>query len=96
MPLLNDQLDFSAHPLLPPSFSGDMVIWMVVDMDFFRNEPITDVVRRLNLSTDSESVMNLLTRSAVTQARQRVGAWGPPQWNGSSVRPHRHGARNVT
>ncbi len=32
--------------------------------------------------------MNLLARSAVTQARQRVG---PPQWNGSSARPHRQG-----
>ncbi len=38
------------------------------------NEPITDVVRRLNLSADGEAGMNLLARSAVTQARQRVGA----------------------
>lgn len=37
------------------------------------NEPITDVVRRLNLSADGEAGMNLLARSAVTQARQRVG-----------------------
>lgn len=51
-----------------------MVIWMVVAMAFFRNEPITDVVRRLNLSADGEAGINLLARSAVTQARQRVGA----------------------
>ena len=37
---------------------GNMVIWMVVAMAFFRNEPITDVVRRLNLSVDGEAGMN--------------------------------------
>ncbi|TGC07846.1 IS4 family transposase, partial [Escherichia sp. E2593] len=70
MPLLNDLLDFSDHPLMPPPSAqlfaehlpvewiqhcltlsayatvrrrrlpGDMVIWMVVAMAFFRNEPI--------------------------------------------------------
>ena len=109
MPLLNDLLDFSDHPLMPPPSAqlfaehlpvewiqhcltlsehatvrrrrlpGDMVIWMVVAMAFFRNEPITDVVRRLNLSADGEAGMNLLARSAVTQARQRVGA-APVEW----------------
>lgn len=64
MPLLNDLLDFSDHPLMTPPAAwiqhgltlsehatvrrrrlpGDMVIWMVVSMVFFRNEPITDVV----------------------------------------------------
>lgn len=46
-------------------------------MAFFRNEPITDVVRRLSLEADGEAGMNLLARSA----------WEPPRWNGSSVRP---------
>ncbi|EFX28084.1 ISCro3 transposase [Escherichia coli O55:H7 str. USDA 5905] len=36
-------------------------------------------VRRLNLSVDGEAGMNLLARSAVTQARQRVGA-APVEW----------------
>lgn len=53
---------------------GDRVIWMVVAMAFFRNEPITDVVRRVNLSADGEAGMNLLARRAVTQVRQRVEA----------------------
>lgn len=87
-------LTLSAHATVRRRrLPGDMVIWMVVAMAFFRNEPITDVVRRLNLSADGEAGINLLARSAVTQARQRVGA---PWWNGSSARPHRHGARNVT
>lgn len=50
-------------------------------------------IYRLNLSADGEAGISLLARSAVTQERQRVG---PPWWNGSSARPHRHGARNVT
>ncbi|MED8075529.1 transposase domain-containing protein, partial [Escherichia coli] len=37
------------------------------------------VVRRLNLSADGEAGINLLARSAVTQARQRVGA-APVEW----------------
>ncbi len=37
-------------------------------MAFFRNESITDVVRRLNLSADGKAGMNLLARSA----------WGRP------------------
>lgn len=47
---------------------------------------------RLNLSADGEAGISLLARSAVTQS---ASAWGP-RWNGSSARPHRHGARNVT
>lgn len=58
---------------------GDMVVWMVVCMAFFRNEPITDIVRRLNLSADGEAGTQLLARSAITQARQRVGA-APVEW----------------
>ncbi len=109
MPLLDDLLSFSDHPLLPPPSAqifaehlpvewlqhclslsthatvrrrrlpGDMVVWMVVCMAFFRNEPITDIVRRLNLSADGEAGMQLLARSAITQARQRVGA-APVEW----------------
>lgn len=48
---------------------GDMVIWMVVAMAFFRNEPITDVVHRLNLSADGEAGMTCWPPRAVTQAR---------------------------
>ncbi len=112
MPLLNDLLDFSDHPLMPPpsaqlfaehlptewiqhclTLSAHATVrrrrlpgtWL---SGWWCNEPITDVVRRLNLSADGEAGMNLLARSAVTR---RVSAWGPPQWNGSSARPHRQG-----
>ena len=62
------------RPFAAVIYRGDIVIWMVVVMAFFRNEPITDVVRRLKLRADGEAGINLLTRSVVTQARQRVGA----------------------
>ena len=48
-------------------------------MAFFRNEPVTDIVRRLNLRADGEAGPQLLARSAITQARQRVGA-APIEW----------------
>ena len=50
-------------------------------------------VRRLNLSVDGEAGMNLLARSAVTQARQRVGA-APVEWLFRQTA--QTGARNVT
>ena len=62
------------RPFAAVIYRGDIVIWMVVVMAFFRNEPITDVVRRLKLRADGEAGINLLTHSVVTQARQRVGA----------------------
>ncbi len=54
---------------------------------------LPDVVRRLNLSADGEAGMNLLARSAVTQARQRVGA-APVEWLFRQTA--QTGARNVT
>lgn len=58
---------------------GDMVVWMTVGMAFFRNEPITEVVRRMAISADGLAGTDLLARSAITQARQRVGA-APLEW----------------
>ena len=65
----------SFHPChrQTPSFAGDMVVWMVVCMAFFRNEPITEIVRRLNLSADGEAGTQLLARSAITQAGNASG-----------------------
>jgi hypothetical protein len=69
-----------------------MVIWMVVAMAFFRNEPITDVVRRLNLSADGEAGMNLLARKASPRPASGCG----PRLNGSFARLRRHGEPNAT
>ena len=84
-PLSGCSIAFSFHPChrQTPSFAGDMVVWMVVCMAFFRNEPITEIVRRLNLSADGEAGTQLLARSAITQAGQRVGA---APWSGCFAR----------
>ena len=113
MPLLNDLLDFSDHPLMPPpsaqlfaehlptewiqhclTLSAHATVrrrrlpgtWL---SGWWCNEPITDVVRRLNLSADGEA-MNLLARSAVTQ---RVSAWGRP--SGMALPPDRTDRRGT-
>jgi hypothetical protein len=112
MPLLNDLLDFSDHPLMPPpsaqlfaehlptewiqhclTLSAHATVRRRRLSGWWCNEPITDVVRRLNLSADGEAGMNLLARSAVTQARQRVGA-APVEWLFRQTA--QTGARNVT
>ena len=84
-PLSGCSIAFSFHPChrQTPSFAGDMVVWMVVCMAFFRNEPITEIVRRLNLSADGEAGTQLLARSAITQASN---ASGLPPWSGCFAR----------
>ncbi len=52
---------------------NDMVLWLVVGMAFFRNEPIAEVARRLNICADGLADEALLAKSALTQARQRLG-----------------------
>ena len=79
-------------PPMPPS---DAVVCrgygrlMVVCMAFFRNEPITEIVRRLNLSADGEAGTQLLARSAITQASN---ASGLPPWSGCFARRLMSGA----
>ncbi len=46
---------------------SDMVLWLVVGMAFFRNEPISEVARRLNICAEG------LAYDALSQARQRLG-----------------------
>ncbi len=116
MPLLNDLLDFSDHPLMPPPSAQLFAEHLPTEWiqhcltlsllmrpfaavtrgtwlsGWWCNDRIT-VVRRLNLSADGEAGMNLLARSAVTQARQRVGA-APVEWLFRQTA--QTGARNVT
>ncbi len=57
----------------------DMVLWLVVGMAMFRNEPVNEVARRLNISADGLANDQLLARSGLSQARQRLGA-EPMAW----------------
>lgn len=60
---------------LPP----DMVLWLVVGMAFFRGEPIIEVARRLNICANGLAGEELLAKSAISQARQRLGQ-SPVKW----------------
>ena len=51
----------------------DMVLWLVIGMAMFRNEPINEVARRLNICADGLAGDELLARSGLSQARQRLG-----------------------
>ena len=56
---------------------SDMVLWLVVGMAFFRNEPIVEVARRMNICAEGLADEVLLAKSALTQARQRLGSEAP-------------------
>ncbi|RUO76541.1 IS4 family transposase [Idiomarina tyrosinivorans] len=53
---------------------SDQVMWLVLGMAFFRNKPIAEVARSLNISADGLANEQMLAKSALTQARQRLGA----------------------
>jgi len=52
---------------------SDMVLWLVIGMALFRNEPVDEVARRLNICAHGLASDELLARSALSQARQRLG-----------------------
>ncbi|HET8807195.1 MAG TPA: IS4 family transposase [Methylophaga sp.] len=53
---------------------SEYVLWLVVGMAFFRNEPLIEIARRMNISLDGQSVDTVLAKSALTQARQKLGS----------------------
>lgn len=60
---------------LPP----DMVLWLVIGMALFRSEPITEVARRPNICADGLANEDLLAKSSLSHARQRLGQQ-PAEW----------------
>jgi hypothetical protein len=56
-----------------------MVLWLVLGMALFRNESIGEVARRLNICAEGLANEELLARSALSQARQRLGE-EPMKW----------------
>ncbi|MGI9282552.1 MAG: IS4 family transposase, partial [Endozoicomonas sp.] len=57
----------------------DQVLWLVLGMALFRNEPIEEVARRLNICSEGLASESLLAKSGISSARQRLGA-EPLQW----------------
>lgn len=58
---------------------GDQVLWLVLGMALFRDEPVHEVARRLNICAQGLASHDLLARSGVTEARKRLGA-DPVEW----------------
>lgn len=58
---------------------SDQVLWLVLGMALFRDEPVHEVARRLNICAKGLASENLLARSGVTNARVRLGA-APVEW----------------
>jgi hypothetical protein len=52
---------------------ADMVLWLVIGMAFFRNEPIDEVARRLNICAEGLANETLLAKSGISKARERLG-----------------------
>lgn len=53
---------------------ADQVLWLVLGMAIFRDEPVHEVARRLNICAQGLANDSLLARSGVTEARKRLGA----------------------
>ena len=58
---------------------ADQVLWLVLGMALFRNEPVGEVARRLNICAQGLATNSLLAKSGISEARQRLGA-GPIEW----------------
>jgi hypothetical protein len=58
---------------------AEQVVWLVVGMALVRDRPIADVVRQLDLALPAADGQRTVASSAVTQARQRLGA-EPLEW----------------
>lgn len=58
---------------------ADQVLWLVLGMALFRDEPVHEVARRLNICAQGLATDHLLARSGVTEARKRLGA-DPLEW----------------
>lgn len=58
---------------------SNQVLWLVIGMALFRNEPIHEVARRLNICSQGLANDSLLAKSGVTKARTRLGS-EPVEW----------------
>lgn len=66
---------------------SDQVLWLVMGMALFRQESISEVARRLNVCSQGLASENLLAKSAVSSARQKLGA-APLEWLFSKTGTH--------
>jgi len=69
-------LDLSAQASIRRRLPGDQVLWLVLGMALFREEPVHEVARRLNICAQGLASHDLLARSGIAEARKRLGRSG--------------------
>lgn len=75
----------------------DQVLWLVLGMALFCDEPVHEVARRLNICAQGLACDHLLARSGLTEAHKRLGAdrvgwlfrktgiqWGAERYDGDT------------
>ncbi|XLY89585.1 IS4 family transposase [Ectopseudomonas mendocina] len=73
-------LDLSAQATIRRRrLPSDQVLWLVLGMALFRDEPVHEVARRLNICAQGLASLDLPARSGITEARKRLGA-DPVEW----------------
>lgn len=58
---------------------ADQVLWLVLGMALFRDEPVHEGARRFNICAQGLASDHFLARGGGTEARQRLGA-DPVEW----------------
>ena len=58
---------------------ANQVLWLLLGMALFRDKPVHEVARRLNICAQGLASDHLLARSGVTEARKCLGA-DPVEW----------------
>jgi hypothetical protein len=71
---VSSALELSAIASIRRRLPSDQVLWLVLGMALFRDEPVHEVARRLNIYAQGLASDDLLAKSGVSQARQRLGA----------------------
>lgn len=73
-------LDLSAQATIRRRrLPNDQVLWLVLGMALFRDVPVHEVARRLNICAQGLASLDLPARSGITEARKRLGA-DPVEW----------------
>ena len=76
---------------------AEQVVWLVIGMAMMRDRPVTDVVDKLDLALPSNGRREPMARSAVAQARAKLGdepmewlfLWSADAWAHASADRHR-------
>ena len=70
---------------------SEQVLWSVLGMALFCDEPVHEVARRSNVCTEGLASDSLLARSGITEARKRLGTAVSANWRSLDKRTPQRG-----